>query len=103
MIINDKILGLCKELATETNTIKNNYHALYHALYKVGYYDDGVDITFFCSNFRGKIFGHYDNCNAEFDAGDIVSASSRTMAILSKLLFALEKQLKKEKEKEEIL
>lgn len=98
MIINDKILGLCKELATETNTIETNYKALY----KVGYYDNGIEIAFYCSYLQGKIFGHYDNCNVEFNAADIFSASPRTMAILSKLLFALEKQLKKEKEKEKV-
>lgn len=99
MIINDKILELCKELATETNTIETNYKALY----KIGYCNNGIEITFYCSNLHGRIFGHYDNCNVEFDAGDIVSVSPRTMAILSKLLLALEKQLKKENEKEEIL
>lgn len=99
MIINDKILELCKELATATNTIETNYQALY----KIGYYDNGIEIAFYCSNLHGKIFGRYYDYYVKFDAGDIVSASSRTMAILSKLLLALEKQLKKEKEKEEIL
>lgn len=98
MIINDKILDLCKELAVKADSTGNKTKELYNIQYK----HNGIEIKFYRERLVATIYCNYDDYNVEFSAGNIYLVP-RTMAILSKLLLALEKQLKKEKEKEEIL
>lgn len=100
MIINDKILELCKELAIITDTTGNEVKALYEIQYK----HNGIEINFYRERLTASIYCYYSDSSVVFSAGNIYLAP-RTMVILSKLMLALEKQLKKdkEKEKEEIL
>lgn len=98
MIINDKILKLCKELAIITDTTGDQYEALYEIQYK----HNGIEINFYRKRLTASIYCYYNESSVEFSSNNIYLAP-RAITILSKLLFALEKQLKKEKEKEEIL
>ena len=98
MIINDKILKLCKELAIITDKPGKQDEALY----KIQYKHNGIEINFYRERLNASIDCDYYNYSVEFN-GSAVYLKSDEVKILNKLLFALEKQLKKEKEKVEIL
>lgn len=98
MIINDKILGLCDILSVETASAGNKVKALYNIQYNY----NGFKINFNRERLNASIDCDYYNYSVEFN-GSAVYLKSDEVIILNKLLLALEKQLKKEKEKEEIL
>lgn len=98
MIINNKIINLCKELAILADTTGDKSEALYNVQYN---YDD-IEIRFYRERLNATIYCYYSDSSVVFSANNTY-LGTRAMAILSKLLLALEKQLKKVKEKVEIL
>lgn len=98
MIINDKILNLCEKLAIITDTMKKDNKEIF----SIAYYQDSIEIKFDREKLNGIIYCYYENGVVYFD-DKYSTLDPISTSILSKLLFALEKQLKKEKEKEEIL
>lgn len=98
MIINDKILELCDILSVETASAKNKVKALYNIQYNY----NGFKINFDRERLNASIDCDYYNYSVEFN-GSAVYLKSDEVIILNKLLLALEKQLKKVKEKVEIL